>query len=238
MKALIVEDIPEIARQTSQILRKTGWSTHCVATGTDGFTHGRDPSLTLIIMDRMLPDADGLDIVEQLRSEGVETPILMLTALGNTENKIEGYKRGADDYLAKPFEAEELTARAGALLRRTQGRVRTDLKVFEDIELHMKARTAHRANRHLALSPKEFELLSFFMDHGGDIVTRDMLLKHVWKLSFDPGTNVIDVNVGRLRRKLEYGTDNEILSTVRGVGFRLACAKSRSSTQRGNTQSG
>lgn len=221
MKALIVEDTSEIALQVSRVLRDAGWSCDCVDTGKLAMTRAIDPTLSLIIMDRMLPDADGLDVVEALRAEGCETPILVLTALGQTENKIEGYKRGADDYLTKPFEPEELIARAAALLRRAAGQVRTDLKIFEDIELHIKARKAHRAGQHIALSPKEFELLNFFMDHAGAVVTRDMLLRHVWNLSFDPGTNVIDVNVGRLRRKLEANGQLPILSTVRGLGFRL-----------------
>ena len=221
MKALIVEDTAEIARLVSQTLRDGGWSSDCVETGALAKLRGMDPDLSLIVMDRMLPDADGLDIVESLRSEGCETPILVLTALGQTENKIEGYKRGADDYLAKPFEPDELVVRAAALLRRSVGQVRTDLKIFEDIELHMKARKAHRGGQHLSLSPKEFDLLDYFMQHAGAIVTRHMLLRHVWNLSFDPGTNVIDVNVGRLRRKLEIGGQSPILLTVRGLGFRL-----------------
>lgn len=193
-------------------------------TGKAAQLRAADPAIALIIMDRMLPDADGLDVVEQLRADGIDTPVLVLTALGQTENKIEGYRRGADDYLAKPFEPEELMARIGALMRRSAGRVRTDLKVFEDIELHIKARRAHRGGEHLSLSPKEFELLDFFMEHAGAIVTRDMLLRHVWNLSFDPGTNVIDVNVGRLRRKLETGGRPQILHTVRGIGFCLGQA--------------
>ena len=221
MKALIVEDTPDIATLVSQTLRHSGWSTDSVETGKAAKSRAADPAIALIIMDRMLPDADGLDVVEQLRAEGIDTPVLVLTALGQTENKIEGYRRGADDYLAKPFEPEELMARIGALMRRSAGRVRTDLKVFEDIELHIKARRAHRDGEHLSLSPKEFELLDFFMEHAGAIVTRDMLLRHVWNLSFDPGTNVIDVNVGRLRRKLETGGRPQILHTVRGIGFCL-----------------
>lgn len=225
MKGLIVEDQPDIAETVTQTLRLAGWSTDCVDNGQDAFQRGKDPGLHLIIMDRMLPDADGLDVVERLRETGVETPVLMLTALGQTENKIEGYRRGADDYLTKPFEPEELLARIGALVRRADGRVRTDLKIFEDIELHTKARKAHRGGDHLALSPKEFDLLEFFMLHAGATVTRDMLLRHVWNLSFDPGTNVIDVNVGRLRKKLEANDRQPILQTVRGVGFCLALSR-------------
>lgn len=221
MRALIVEDDAEINQNLVATLQGAGWSTVSVTTGADARPHAKDTSFSIFIMDRMLPDGDGLDLVEDLRAEGLVTPVLMLTALGRTENKIEGYQRGADDYLAKPYDGGELLARVGALMRRAKGQVRTDLKIYEDIELHIKSRKAHRAGRHLALSPKEFDLLNFFMDHAGAIVTRDMLLRHVWNLSFDPGTNVIDVNVGRLRRKLEADDQSPILITERGLGFRL-----------------
>lgn len=221
MKVLIVEDNPQIAAQIDKQLQTNAWQTELASTAAIANIKAKASDINLIIMDRMLPDGDGLDIVEALRAQGIETPILVLTALGQTENKIEGYKRGADDYLAKPFAPEELIARVGALMRRSEGRVRTDLKVLDDIELHVKGRRAHRAGKHLALSPKEFELLHYFMDNANVIVTREMLLTHVWKLSFDPGTNVIDVNVGRLRKKLEGDGSSPILHTLRGSGFCL-----------------
>ena len=224
MKALIVEDTAEIAQQVGEVLASAGWQSAVAETGSDARPLARDPSLSLIVMDRMLPDADGLDIVAELRALGVETPVIMLTALGQTDARIEGYQRGADDYLAKPFEPDELLARIGALMRRSEGRVRTDLRVCGDIELHIKARRAHRGGRHLALSPKEFDLLDYLLDHAGAVVTRDMLLRHVWKLNFDPGTNVVDVNIGRLRRKLDPDGVSPVLHTVRGVGFRLGDA--------------
>ena len=222
MRALIVEDDAEISRHLASVMQGAGWSTHCVGNLSDGFEQSKSGAFDLVIMDRMLPDGDGLQTVEHLRADGLVLPVLMLTALGRTEDKIEGYKRGADDYLAKPYDGDELLARVGALMRRSRGQVRTDLKVFEDIELHIKARKAHRDGRHLSLSPKEFDLLHYLVDNAGAIVTRDMLLRHVWNLSFDPGTNVIDVNVGRLRRKLDTDFERPILQTVRGVGFRLS----------------
>jgi two-component system OmpR family response regulator len=221
MKALIVEDTPEIAREIQDTLVSHAWQTQVIVSAREAQHAAKSAALSLIIMDRMLPDGDGLDVVESLRDDGIETPIIVLTALGQTEHKIEGYQRGADDYLAKPFSAEELMARIGALIRRTQGKVRTDLKVFADIELHVKARRAHRAGQHLSLSPKEFELLNYFIDNANALVTREMLLNHVWKLTFDPGTNVVDVNVGRLRKKLEPEGCDAILHTLRGEGFCL-----------------
>ena len=225
MKVLIVEDIAEIAEYTASTFLENGWHVDICEDGQSGYEKASSQQYDLLVFDRMLPDAEGLSIIETLRNEGVEAPVLVLTALGSSENKTEGYKRGADDYLAKPFELEELMARANALIRRAKGQVRTDLQRYEDVHLHLKARTAHRGDRHLALSPKEFELLQYFLDNADDIVTRDMLLRHVWDLHFDPGTNVVDVNVGRLRRKLEAGGEPTILHTIRGLGYRLGQGK-------------
>ncbi len=221
-RALLVEDIPEIAEHAAACLRADDWSVEICHDGKCGYQQALKGGFDLLVFDRMLPDAEGLDLVERLRAQGIETPVLMLTALGASENKTEGYQRGADDYLAKPFEPDELLARAGALLRRSQGAVRTDLLVYADISLHIKARKAHRGERHLALSPKEIDLLVYFIGNADNIITRDMLLRHVWNLHFDPGTNVVDVNVGRLRKKLEEGGEGAILHTVRGLGYKLS----------------
>jgi len=159
--------------------------------------------------------------VTRLRASGIEKPVLMLSALGRAEHRIEGLDGGVDDYLAKPFAPEELVARVRALHRRATVQARHPVLIVGDLELHVRARTAHRAGRHLGLSPKEFELLKYLMEHAGEVVTREMLLRNVWKLSFDPQTNVIDVNLVRLRRKLEDGFDTGCLETVRGSGYRL-----------------
>jgi DNA-binding response OmpR family regulator len=218
---LVVEDTADIAAHIVQTLEDTAWQVSVESRGAAGLARAKAEHFDILIFDRMLPDAEGLDLVEALRNAGIETPVLMLTALGNSENKIEGYQRGADDYLAKPFEPAELVARAEALLRRANGTVRRDLQIIADLEVHRKARTAHRQGRHLKLSPKEFDLLLYFVDNEGALITRDMLLRDVWNMSFDPGTNVIDVNIGRMRRKLDGDSDHPLLETVRGVGYRF-----------------
>ena len=146
--------------------------------------------------------------------------------MGNSENKVEGYQRGADDYLSKPFEPVELVARIEALLRRSKKQTRTDLQVLDNLEIHKKARTAHRGGEHLKLSPKEFDLLLYFFENQGALITRDMLLRDVWNLGFDPGTNVVDVNIGRLRRKLDNEDQTPLLNTVRGLGYKFGVLES------------
>lgn len=218
---LLIEDTPDIAKHIQDVLTEQGWKVQLEERGKAGLQAAKAGHFDVFIFDRMLPDSEGLDLVESLRGAGIETPVLMLTALGNSENKVEGYERGADDYLAKPFEPAELVARVGALLRRSSGQVRTDLRIIEDLEVHVKARTAHRAGEHLKLSPKEFELLLYFMDNEGALITRDMLLRDVWNMSFDPGTNVVDVNIGRMRKKLDGDADVNLLQTVRGLGYKF-----------------
>lgn len=216
---LLIEDEPDIANYIQQVLRAEGWTVTLHAQTKEGLHAAKANPYDVFIFDRMLPDGEGLEMVENLRANGIETPVLMLTALGNSENKVEGYQRGADDYLAKPFEPAELVARISALLRRSRGHVRTDLRMIDDLEIHDKARTAHRAGQHLKLSPKEFDLLIYFADNADALITRDMLLRDVWNMSFDPGTNVVDVNIGRLRRKLEGDHKTPLLRTVRGLGY-------------------
>jgi len=172
-----------------------------------------------------MPGIAGIDLIARLRAAGIEKPMIMLSALGRAEHRVEGLDRGADDYLAKPFEPVELIARLRALHRRTSVQSRQPVLIHGDIELHVRARTAHRAGVHLGLSPKEFELLKYLIEHAGDIVTREMMLRDVWRLNFDPQTNVIDVNLVRLRRKLEDGFAGTVLETVRGKGYRLIAAK-------------
>ncbi|WP_371395318.1 response regulator transcription factor [Fretibacter rubidus] len=225
-QALLIEDDPTIAAHVQATLERAGWSLEHYLTCQSGLSalapHPTDtPHFDVLICDRMLPDGEGLDLVERLRARGVMTPILMLTALGNSQNRVEGYQRGADDYLTKPFEPEELVARVEALYRRAQGGLRADLRKIADLEVHVKARTAHRAGEHLKLSPKEFDLLLYFLDHEGALITRDMLLRDVWNMHFDPGTNVVDVNIGRMRRKLDGDFDISLLQTVRGFGYRF-----------------
>ena len=223
-KLLLIEDEPENAAIIMAALHKDGFDVTWVADGHKGLTEAGLNAYDLIVLDRMLPDLNGLDIISRLRGAGIGTPILMLSALSRSENRSEGLEGGADDYLGKPFEDHELSARVRALLRRSKNHVHSAVMLYGDIELHVKSRTAHRQGVHLALSPKEFEILKLLMEHAGDVVTREMLLQHVWHLSFDPQTNVIDVNMSRLRHRLEDGFRTPVLETVRGAGFRLLLA--------------
>lgn len=221
MKILYVEDDARAADEMKVIAQQEGDSITVETNGADGLKRAGLDSFDVIIMDRMLGDADGLDLIKRLRAGGVSTPILMLSALGRTSDRAEGLEAGADDYLAKPFETIELIARVRALHRRASGREHSAVILFGAFECHVKARTAFRENRHIALSPREFELFRYFMENAGEVVTREMLLRDVWNMSFDPQTNVVDVNIGRLRRKLEEGFDSPALETVWGTGYRL-----------------
>ena len=221
LNILYVEDDARVAQDVQDLLRGNGDTGTWEGTGAGGLLRAGRDRYDVIVLDRMLPDIDGMTILARLRESGVGTPVLLLSALGRTVDRAEGLDAGADDYLAKPFEGEELLARLRALHRRSSGREHSAVIIFGTFECHVKARTAFRANRHLALSPKEFELFRYFMENAGEVVTREMLLRDVWKMSFDPQTNVVDVNIGRLRRKLEDGFDKPALETIWGTGYRL-----------------
>ncbi|HEX5184291.1 MAG TPA: response regulator transcription factor [Allosphingosinicella sp.] len=221
---LYVEDDPRMAEAVVRATAEAGHRLDWTASGADGLARAAAGPFDVIILDRMLPDMSGMEIVKRLREAGVAAPVLMLSALGRAENRIEGLDAGADDYMAKPFDPPELLARVRALHRRAIGQAHSAVILFGDMECHVKARTAHRQGRHIPLSPKEFALFRYLMENAGEVVTREMLLRHVWNLSFDPQTNVVDVNVGRLRRKLEEGFEAPVLETVWGTGYRLVAA--------------
>ena len=226
INVLVVEDDAAARANIAAILTQAGMVVDQAEDGRIGLHRAGSGAHDIIILDRMLPHLTGIDIVTRLRVAGIGAPVLMLSALGRSEHRVEGLESGVDDYLAKPFEPDELVARVRALWRRASRSTHDPVLLFGDLECHVKARTAFRQGRHLALSPKEFELFRYLMDHAGEVVTREMLLRHVWKLSFDPQTNVVDVNVGRLRRKLEEGFDGPVLETVWGTGYRLIAAGS------------
>ena len=225
MQVLLIEDDDQTAAAIANMLAREGIGVKWVSTGECGLSVAGDSAIDVIVLDWMLPGINGIEVVARMRNAGIEKPVLMLSALGRFDHRVEGLDRGADDYLAKPFEPSELIARLRALNRRTTVQSRQPVLIHGDIELHVRARTAHRAGKHLGLSPKEFELLKYLMENADEIVTREMLLLHVWKLSFDPQTNVIDVNLVRLRRKLEDGFTGPCLETVRGRGYRLVAPK-------------
>lgn len=225
MRVLIVEDDRDMAFFLKRALEEVGHVCDTAGDGEAGLTLARDADYDVLIVDRMLPAKDGIAMVSDYRADGRQTPILFLSALSDVENKVEGLKAGADDYLAKPFAASELLARVEALGRRrdsagASGAPVTRLKVG-DLEMDLLARTVFRNGMKIDLQPREFRLLEFLMRNAGQVVTRTMLLEKVWDYHFDPQTNVIDVHVSRLRSKIDKDFDQTLLHTVRGAGYRL-----------------
>ncbi len=221
-KILLVEDDRETAAYLMRGLGEDGHSVEHVTDGREGLFRASDGSYDLIILDRMLPLLDGLAVLRALRAAEIATPVLILSALASVGDRIEGLECGSDDYLVKPFSFAELTARANALFRRNESRPTADPKItVADLEIAPLSRTVRRNGKKIDLKPREYLLLEYFARNEGKIVTRTMLLEKVWDYHFDPGTNVIDVHVSRLRRKLEEGFDRPLLHTVRGAGYRL-----------------
>ena len=221
-RILIIEDDPE----TAAAIRAEAEALGCQTDHRDTLPAGIEAATTnpynVIVLDRMLPGGDGVDAMARIRAGGSTALILILSALGRAANRVEGLEKGADDYLPKPFEPEELRARLRALLRRGTIQVLdNDLLAFGDVEIRLKARTVHVKRTHVPTSPKEFELITYFARNAGQVVTRMQLLENVWNLHFDPGTNVVDVHVGRLRRKLEEAGATAI-QTARGEGYIFA----------------
>ena len=221
MRILIVEDDLEAAEAMARGLGEAGHDCVRGADGEEGLTAARDGAFDVMVVDRMMPRMNGLQLVETLRREGDHTPVLFLSALGEVGDRVDGLQAGGDDYLVKPYAFAELIARIEALARRREtGSVQTLLKVGE-LEMDLIARTVHRAGKEIDLQPREFQLLEFMMRHAGQSVTRTMLLEKVWHYHFDPQTNVIDVHISRLRSKIDKGFDRQMLQTVRGAGYRL-----------------
>jgi two-component system OmpR family response regulator len=218
MRILVVEDDREAAAYLVKGLAESGHQVELAVDGRDVLDRASSDSYDAMIIDRMLPGIDGLSIIAALRAERNRTPVLVLSALGDVEDRVKGLRAGCDDYLPKPFAFSELLARLEALTRR--GNAETRL-VLADLELDLLARTVTRGGRVIDLLPREFRLLEYLMRHAGHIVTRTMLLEKVWDYHFDPQTNVIDVHVSRLRQKLDKGFAIPLLHTVRGAGYTL-----------------
>ena len=219
MRILVVEDDMEAAAYMAKGLKESGYTVDHAAEGKDGLFKAASENYDAIVMDRMLPGVDGLTILRTLRSAGNMTPVLILSALGEVDDRVTGLKAGGDDYLTKPYAFSELLARLEALLRRGQdGAAVTRLKVA-DMEMDLIARKVARGGKVVELQPKEFSLLEYLMRHAGHVVTRTMLLENVWDYAFDPQTNVIDVHISRLRQKIDKGFQKPLLHTVRGVGY-------------------
>jgi two-component system OmpR family response regulator len=221
MRILIVEDDLEAADAMARGLTEAGHDCVQAADGAEGLKSAQGAEFDVMIVDRMMPRMNGVQLVEALRREGDRTPVLFLSALGEVGDRVDGLQAGADDYLVKPYAFAELIARIEALSRRREtGSVHTLLRVGE-LEMDLIARTVHRSGKEIDLQPREFQLLEFMMRHAGQSVTRTMLLEKVWHYHFDPQTNVIDVHISRLRSKIDKGFDRPMLQTVRGAGYRL-----------------
>ena len=222
MRILLVEDDVQTAGFISKGLREDGHAVDKADNGRDGLFLATTETYDAVILDRMLPALDGLTVLQTLRGTGNVTPVLLLTALGDVDHRVEGLRAGADDYLVKPFAYSELSARLDSIARRgaSGGSEPTKLRVA-DLELDLLSREARRGEKRIELQPREFRLLEYLMKQAERVVTRTMLLEAVWDYHFDPQTNVIDVHISRLRQKIDAGFPKPLLHTVRGAGYRL-----------------
>lgn len=221
-RILVVEDDAETADYIAKGLREAGFTAEHVADGRDGLYMAASSVFDGVVLDRMLPGMDGLAVLKALRAAGVETPILILSALGQLDEKVMGLRAGGDDYLTKPFGFSELLARLENLMRRRVGRqVETVLKCG-DLSMDLLSRKVTRSGRALDLLPREFKLLEYFLRNADRVVTRTMLLEQVWDYRFDPHTSIIDTHISRLRKKLDENFPKPLLHTLRGVGYRLS----------------
>jgi two-component system OmpR family response regulator len=221
MRVLLIEDDRQTAEYLRKALSEVGAVPDYASDGREGLLQAASGDYDVLIVDRMLPSLDGLAIIRTLRASGNQTPVLILSALGEVDDRVEGLRAGGDDYLVKPFAFSELHARLEALLRRGASEApETRLRVA-DLEMDLLKREVIRAGRPVQLQPREFRLLEYLMRHAGQVVTRTMLLEQVWDYHFDPQTNVIDVHISRLRGKIDRDFDPPLLHTVRGAGYML-----------------
>ncbi|MEP6966773.1 MAG: response regulator transcription factor [Pseudomonadota bacterium] len=222
MKLLLVEDDRETAAWLMRALAEAGHVADHAADGRDGLMLAAAEPYDVIVLDRMLPGIDGLAILRTLRAAKVATPVLLLTALGGIDDRVEGLEAGGDDYLVKPFAFAELLARVGALARRPPPQDRPTVLSVADLRMDLLAREVTRAGERIELQPREFQLLEYLLRHAGRVVTRTMLLESVWDFHFDPKTNIVETHISRLRAKLQRGGGAELIHTVRGAGYRLS----------------
>ncbi len=221
-KILVVEDDAATAEFIAKGLTEAGFVVDRADNGRDGLFHATDGSYDAIILDRMLPGMDGMAVLGALRAANIATPVIILSALGAVDARVEGLTSGADDYLAKPFAFAELLARLRLLIRKDNAGPAVETKLnCADLEMDLLSRKVRRADNSLDLQPREYRLLEFLMRHKEQVVTRTMLLEGVWEYHFDPGTNVIDVHVSRLRKKVDEGYEVALLRTIRGAGYML-----------------
>ncbi len=218
-RILVIEDDHETAVQLVDSLATSGYEVDLAIDGADGLSRGRSTDFAVMTIDRMLPGIDGIEIIRQLREEAISTPALIVSALGEIDDRVRGLRAGGDDYLVKPFAFEELLARVEALARRSDSLVKELVLRVADLELDLVSRAVSRGGRKIDLLPREFQLLEYLVRNRDRIVPRAMLLEHVWDVHFDTMTNIIDVYVGRVRRKVDAAQAYPLIHTVRGVGY-------------------
>lgn len=221
MQILIVEDDEATATYIQKGLVEAGHIAEIAHSGDAGLEMARAGNYDALVIDRMLPNLDGLSLIANLRERGNETPVLILSALGEVNDRVEGLKVGGDDYLTKPFAFSELLARLEALARRTNAEAKDTTLTVGELKMDLLGREVQRGNTRIDLQPREFRLLEYLMRHSNQVVTRTMLLENVWDYNFDPQTNVIDVHISRLRSKIDKNFDSQMLNTVRGAGYIL-----------------
>lgn len=220
-RILVVEDDPETAGQLAEELTTSGYDVDLAATGGEAIKRGGEHHYAVITIDRMLPDIDGIAVMRELRDDGIAAPFLIISALGEVDDRVRGLRAGGDDYLVKPFSFVELLARLEALGRRSETVVKETILRVGDLAVDLVSRSASRRGRKIPLLPREFQLLEYLVRNEDRVVSRAMLLQHVWDLHFDPSTNIIDVYVGRIRRKVDDDQAYPLIHTVRGIGYRL-----------------
>lgn len=221
MRVLVIEDDRETANFLQKSLKESGHTVDLASDGETGLELAKEDIYDILIVDRMLPKRDGLSVVKTLRSDGNRTPVLILSALGEVDDRVKGLRAGGDDYLTKPYAYSELLARIEALSRRAVPEEQETRYAVGDLVLDRLSHRVTRNGENVLLQPREFRLLEYLMKNAGQVVTRTMLLEHVWDYHFDPQTNVIDVHVSRLRSKIDKGFDKPLLHTVRGSGYMI-----------------
>jgi len=221
LKILLIEDDRETARYLEKAFFEAGHTADITFDGDTGFNYAQNGQYDVLIVDRMLPKRDGLSVIMELRARGIETPVLILSALGQVDDRVTGLRAGGDDYLTKPYAFSELLARIEVLQRRKGPKETDTVYRVGDLVLDRLSHTAKRDNKDIILQPREFRLLEYLMRHAGQVVTRTMLLENVWDYHFDPQTNVIDVHISRLRSKIEKDFASPLLHTIRGAGYML-----------------
>jgi two-component system OmpR family response regulator len=224
MRLLIVEDDRDAADYIARAFREVGHIADQAWDGEEGLGLALERQYDVLVVDRMLPKRDGLSLIGELRAKGTDTPILILSALGQVDDRVKGLRAGGDDYLPKPYSFSELLARVEVLARRRGGREETTYRVG-DLDLDRLSHTVRRGDKEIELQPREYRLLEYLMKHAGQVVTRTMLLENVWDYHFDPQTNVIDVHISRLRSKIDKGFPQQLLHTIRGAGYMVRDAK-------------